>query len=234
VVTLFVAVPVLLGAAILARGGSLRALLVWLGAIWYMFYNYVFYLFGAALNRAFLMYTSLVTLSLFALILGLASLDVGGIGRKFSPRTPVKAISLFMLSIPLIMGMVELSQVLPMILAGQVHAEILKFDHPTAVVAATDFTLLFPAMIVGAVLLWKRRPWGYILAALLLFKGATYTLALIFMSYFARQATGSGDPLLPIYAAFCIGGLVSLGFLLGNLRTTEEQEGIRRSPSPAA
>jgi hypothetical protein len=232
VVTLFIAVPVLVIAALLARRGSLRALLVWLGALWYMLYNYLFYLYGASLNRAFLLYTTLVTLSLFALILGLASLDIEEIGRKFHARTPVRPISIFMLFIPLIMGvMVEIPQVMQMVFDGQVHPDILKFDHPTAVVHATDITLLFPAVIVGAVLLWKRRPWGYILTALLMFKGATYTLALVFMSYFAAQATGSGDPLLPVYGVFCAGGVLSLGFLLGNLQGAAEQADAIPSPS---
>jgi hypothetical protein len=33
------------------RRGSIRGLLIWLGGLWYFFYNYMFYLFGAAFNE---------------------------------------------------------------------------------------------------------------------------------------------------------------------------------------
>lgn len=204
-------------------------ILIWLGALGYMLYNYVFYMYGAALNRAFLLYVALVALSLYALILGLVNLDVAEIGRKFRAKTPVKPISIFMLLIPLIMGvMVEIPQVMQMVLEGKIHPNIAQFGHPTAVVPATDLTLLFPALVIAAVLLWQHRPWGYVLTALLMFKGSTYTLALVFMSYFAAAATGSLDPLVPMYAVFCAGGLLSLGFLLGNM-SSGEKTGDQRS-----
>ena len=49
-VTLFLAVPILVAAMILAKRGSFRAQLIWMGALDYMLYNYAFYLFGAAFN----------------------------------------------------------------------------------------------------------------------------------------------------------------------------------------
>ena len=218
VVTLFVAVPITLVTLWLARRGSLRARLLWLGGLWYLLYNYVFYLYGAALNRVFLAYVAIVVLALFGLVLGLVELDAPALARRFRRQTPVIPISLFMLSIPLIMGlMVELPMVLQMTLYGVVHPDIAKFETTTAVVPAVDMTLLFPALIVAAVLLWQRRPWGYIMTAVLLFKGATYTLALLVMSGFAYAATGILDPLVSFYAAFCLGGTLALIFLLGNL-----------------
>src|SRR5687767_1322755 len=49
-VTLILAVPLLIVAIIMANGGSRRGQLVWLGMLGYAFYNYAYYLFGAALN----------------------------------------------------------------------------------------------------------------------------------------------------------------------------------------
>jgi hypothetical protein len=65
-VTLFLAVPILVTALVFARRGSLRAQLIWLGALDYMLYNYAFYLFGAAFNAFFLIYAALLGLSIFA------------------------------------------------------------------------------------------------------------------------------------------------------------------------
>lgn len=65
----------LVAALVLARRGSGRAQLVWLGMLAYTLYNYAFYLFGAAFNSLFLVYAALFTLSVFALLFGLVALD---------------------------------------------------------------------------------------------------------------------------------------------------------------
>ncbi len=54
-ITLFLAVPILVAAMTFAQRGSLRASLVWMGALDYMLYNHAFYLFGAAFNGFFLL-----------------------------------------------------------------------------------------------------------------------------------------------------------------------------------
>jgi hypothetical protein len=76
------ATPALVAAAVFVRRGSVRAELVWLGLLDYALYNYAFYLFGAAFNAAFLPYVAIVTASTFALVLGVASLDVHEVARQ--------------------------------------------------------------------------------------------------------------------------------------------------------
>ncbi|ERR687885_1583976 len=56
-VTLAVAVPLLVASLLLVRRGSVRGLLLWLGALGYGAYNYAYYMLGAALN-AFSRFTS--------------------------------------------------------------------------------------------------------------------------------------------------------------------------------
>src|ERR1044071_3889065 len=92
-ITLVVAVPGLLIALRMIRRGSARAHLVGLGLLAYMLYNYVFYLYGAAFNRFFLLYVALVALSITALIISISSLDVQSISQAFLPRTPVRWIA---------------------------------------------------------------------------------------------------------------------------------------------
>ncbi len=217
-VTLFVAVPLLVTAMILARRGSRRALLVWMGMMGYALYNYLFYLYGAAFNECFLVYVALFTLAIYALILGLSNVDIDAIGGSFSPRTPARWISGYMLFFGLMLGAIEVSRALSIFFTGQVHEDIIKTGHPTGVVYATDLSILIPALIVAAVLLWRRRPWGYVMATILMSKATTYALALIAMSWFALQATGAGDALLPLWIVLGAGCLASWLFLLGNIK----------------
>jgi hypothetical protein len=156
-VTLFLVVPLLVLAMVFAGRGSLRAQLVWLGALDYMLYNYAFYLFGSAFNAFFLIYTALVGLSIFALIFGLASLDMSKISREFS-RVPVKWIGGYFLFVALGLSLVYLAQSIGFILTGQLPSIVVISEHTTNVVFALDFTLLIPWLVIGAIWLVKRQP----------------------------------------------------------------------------
>jgi hypothetical protein len=50
IVTLFIAVPLLIISIFLSQKGSQRWLLIRIGLLGYIFYNFAFYLFGAAFN----------------------------------------------------------------------------------------------------------------------------------------------------------------------------------------
>ena len=91
-VTLVVAVPLLAVAVVLARRGSTRGLLLWLGMLGYAAYNYAYYLLGAALNAFFVLYVSALVLSVVTLILSLSRIDVAIVAASFRPQTPVRVI----------------------------------------------------------------------------------------------------------------------------------------------
>jgi len=44
IVTLFVAIPIMIGALFFSLRNSLKARLIWMGTLWYMVYNYIFYM----------------------------------------------------------------------------------------------------------------------------------------------------------------------------------------------
>ena len=218
-VTLVVAVPMLVAALILSMRGSHRAQLVWLAMLNYMLYNYAFYLFGAAFNWFFLIYVALFTLSMFALIFGLVNIDVNRIGQEFRGRTPVKLISSYMLFVAIGLSIVYITQSLGFVATGQLPEIVVKTGHPTSVVFALDLSLLVPVFILGAIWLWKRRPWGYVLATMSMVKGTTYTLMLTVVSLWGANAGvpgASGE--LPLWLFLTITGLVASLLLLGNLK----------------
>lgn len=227
-VTLVVVVPLVIVSLIFAARGSQRWLLVWLGCLSYLLYNYIFYMYGAVFNPIFLVYVAIVAVSLWGLILGLAQVDAEQIRRNFNDRTPVKWISCFMLLIPVIIGGIEISQVVGYFSSGIVPTAITQTGHPTGVVYATDLGFLMPAIVVGAVLLWKRRPWGYVLGMIVMIKGVTYPLALVAMSLFSLKAGTGADALTPIYLFFFAGSSVALGLLLKHM------DAVSQTISPAA
>jgi hypothetical protein len=214
-ITLAIAVPLLLWALFAMRRGSTRAQLVWLAMMGYMLYNYVFYLYGAAFNVFFLLYVALVILAIAGLVFELSRIDAGRIARRFRPGAPIKWISGFMLVFGLLLGGLWVAMSLAFVFTGEVPQPIVATGHPTGVVFATDLALLVPSMLLGAILLWRRQSWGYVLSTMLTIKGATYALALIVMSLFAVDY--GRDPFLLLWVVLGAGCLISCWLLLRNL-----------------
>lgn len=216
-VTLFLAVPVLVGALIFSARGSLKAQLVWMGALDYMLYNYAFYLFGASFNAFFLIYVALLGLSIFALIFGLINLDVNRIHQQFHERTPVKWIGGYFLFVAFGLGAVYLMQSIGFIFTGQLPSIVTTSGHPTSIVFALDLTLLVPWFVVGALWLIKRQPWGFVIAGILSVKGPLYTLVLAVNTLLVMKAELGGIAELPLWITLTLLGLLASGLLYGNM-----------------
>jgi hypothetical protein len=213
-VTLLVAVPGLVIGLLLARRGSRRGQLIWMGMLAYMLYNYVFYLYGAVFNRFFLLYVALVSLSIVTLIISVFNLDAEGVSQAFDAKTPVKWIAGYMVVFALLLGGMWIAMSLSFVASGQVPAPITQTGHPTGVVFATDLSLLVPGLLAGGLLLCRRRPWGFVLSNVILIKACTYGPALVVMSAFSTS-TGSGtDPFLLLWVVLTIGCLLATGLLL--------------------
>lgn len=187
-VTLVVALPLLLLALVLARRGSARAHLVWLGMLDYALYNYAFYLFGTAFNRLFLLYVALFALSLYTLLIALANVDVAAIRPAFPESLPNRWISGYMLFVALGLSSVYLAQSVGFIVTGDLPPIVVLSGHPTNIVFALDLSLVVPVLALGAWLLWRRHPWGYVLAIIANVKGAVYMLVLCVNTVWAFQA----------------------------------------------
>jgi len=182
--TLVVAVPLLLTSSVGARRGSARAFLLCAGSVGYVLYNYAFYLFGAALNVFFPLYVVSVVLAAVILILTLGRLDPSSIALKVAPVVPVLVIagSLVMIGLGLV------------VVWTAMWAAYAFGGRPTPVepdafrlVAALDLSLMVPAFASGGVLLWRRRPWGVVLAAIAGVQGSLYLAVLSINSLIAIQ-----------------------------------------------
>lgn len=217
-ITLFLATPCLVIALAFSRRGSVRAQLVWMGALDYMLYNYAFYLFGAAFNWFFLIYVALLALSIFALIFGLSNLDIAGISRVARDEMPVKWIGGYFLFVAVGLGLVYLSQSIGFIATGTLPAIVTMSGHPTNVVFALDLTLLIPWLIIGALWLMKRQPWGYVVAGVINVKGPLYTLILALNSILVVRAGITKTSELPLWGMLTILGLVASGLFYANLK----------------
>jgi hypothetical protein len=219
-ITLLVALPTLLSSAILALRGSRRAHLVWLGALGYLVYTYLTYTLAIQFNPLFLVYVALLGLSLYALIGGLATTDFAGIKAHFSPRTPVKAVSIFLGVVALLFYFKWLSEDIPALLAGEVPQGVIEAEAPTDIVHVLDMAWILPANVLTAIWLWRGRALGYALAGTLLSFLSLLVLAIMSMIVFQvlyGLAAGVG-----MAVVFGVVFAISLGMLIWYLRGLKE------------
>jgi hypothetical protein len=187
---------------LMQKRGDERPMLVWMGLMLYMCYNYAFYLFGAKFNEFFLIYVALFSLSLYSIIIGLLNVNVHAIHESVGFRKRQWFISgfLFLLAVPLFF--IEIKQCLSFIFSGSAP------EVPT-LIFALDLSTVIPTTILASILLWKNSPWGNVLATMMLVKSFAYGLVLVFTTILIANSRGASiDPLLPFYAFVAIGGFV--------------------------
>src|SRR6185503_1369734 len=196
-ITLVAAVPLLSFGARLSGSGSIRGRLVVAGVAGYAVYNYAFYLFGAALNSFFLLYVVNFVLGIVTLGLAGSRVDLTALATSLHSGTPVRLIGGYLVFIAVGLAIVWLGIWGAYVFAGRptpIDPEAFK------VVAALDVSLMVPALAVGGVLLWKRRPWGYVIATMATIQGALYLLVLSVNSAIAiRRGLASAPGELSIW-----------------------------------
>ncbi len=207
IVTLVVFVPVFAWATQSARVGSARAFLVWLGAVAYLVYNFAFYLFGAAFNSLFLCYAFLFGASACALVAGLVAVDTNA-----CPAAP-RWVAAWMGLVALFLGGFWIATSGAYLFTGVVPPMVATTGHPTNLIGALDLSLVVPLNALGAVFVWRRSPWGFVLASLANVKGALYMTALSAATLTAVGAS-AGAAQIALWGSIGVGCLVASVVLL--------------------
>jgi len=216
IVTLGVALPALVAGAVLTSRGSERARLVWLGTLTYLVYTYVIYAFHVRFNPLFLVYVALLGCSLYALIGGLATTEFATVQARFSGKTPVRVVSIFLAIVAVLFYFSWLGEVIPASISGEVPQSVTQNGTPSNGVHVLDMAWILPASALTAVWLWQKRALAYTLAGVLLTFFSLLALAImammISMSLYA-QIVASG-----MAAVFGVVATISLCLMVLYLR----------------
>jgi hypothetical protein len=191
-VTLVVAVPLLAGATLSSwRRPSTASVVVWLAMLFYGVYNYAYYAFGTAFSDVFLLHVAALAASAYALLMLGTSIDaeVVALGVRAGPWARVVAGFTTVVGLALVGAWGTMS--VRYAVTGALPEDVMP---PEAVhlVYALDLAVLAPAFLVAGVLLWRRVPWGAVLAAAVNVSGAVYLAVLWAVGGFQADAGIAG------------------------------------------
>ena len=218
-VILVVAVPLLLVSMIATARGSIRATMVWLGALSYVLYNAVFFAFDVAFNQMFLLYVAVLSLAIWSLVALLLGIDGARVQACFTNRLPVRTIAAYLVATTALFALTWLQDILPGLVRLTTPTSLQGTLMLTNPIQVMDFAVGFPVTILAAVWLWQRRPWGYVLAGLFLVYGIIETLSVSTDQTFGHM----GDPaqsiaMVPVFTALTLVALVPLALYLRAIR----------------
>jgi hypothetical protein len=217
-VNLAVVCPAIIILALLARRGRLGAYLAWLGTLAFTVYNYVIYTLSVHAGALYLPWIAVLGLAIYALIGGLAILDVGVVKARLA-RAPRGMAGWFLIVVTAVFTALWLSSIIPAVLAGDVPAGARELGLPSNPVHVLDLAFYLPAAFASGVLLLRGRAWAYASApALLVFLALTGLP--ILLTPFVANARGDapGWAVLPPVAVITVASLVLTGRLLSAAR----------------
>jgi hypothetical protein len=195
VVNLFIGLPILLGSMWLAKRGQLIGLLFWPGALLYALYNYLTYLFGMPFDILFPLYLVIVTMSIYTLIDLVASIDGGVVKQRLGGQVPERLAGGVLFILGVVFGLFAMSVILSALLN---ETSIAQTELGLSV---SDFIVSW-AWVIGGVLLWRRRPLGYVGGTGLLFNISMLFIGLIAVLILNPLLTGEPFALTDVIVVF--------------------------------
>jgi hypothetical protein len=198
VAILFIGVPMLLGSMFLAGRGKLLGLLFWPGALFFVFYNYLVYVFAMPLNAAFLLHITLVMLSAYTLIGLVASIEGKVVQQRLASAVPERLAGGVLAG----MGFLFFLRVVAVMIGALINQTAMtEVDFALHI---TDF-LITPAWVICGVLLWRRSTFGFVTGLGLLFQASMLFVGLIILLILQPYLTAAPFALLDVVVTFVLG-----------------------------
>jgi hypothetical protein len=230
-----VTVPVLVASMLFAARGP-AALVAWVGALGSIAYQAVLFLFATPFNAFFFLYVALASLAFWSLVAVVPQIDVERLAGRFGPRTPNRALAAYLLINAALFLMLWLRATVPAVLSSEAPAFLAGTGMTTGPVQVLDLGFTLPLMALAAVLLWQRKPWGFLLTGSLLVMLAIETLSIAVDQWLGHAADpaspAASAEIVPVMLVLTAIGLVALGVYLRSM--TRHRADDERGPHPAS
>lgn len=209
VFTLFIAVPAMLLCIPRLGRGSFRAQLFALGLLAYFFYQYFMYALTWAVGPLLLPFMGIFVASLGGIVWIASELPKVDLATRFTDRFPRRGIAILSALLAVMLVGMWLQRISLALKGDFTNAMLL--GNTTLVVQVLDLGLVVPASLLTAVLAWRRRPVGYVLASVFVVKVVAMALAILAMLVGALLIQGKVE----VAPFFLFGGAAIAAMFLG-------------------
>jgi hypothetical protein len=188
VATLLLAVPTLLASLPALAKGSLRARLLTVGILGYLFYQYLIYAVTWAFGPLFLLYVAIYALSLTAVVWITSTIPLAGLAERLAAAFPRRGMALLSAFLAVLLLLMWIPRVLTA-LGGDIEGVL--YGQTTLVVQALDLGLGVPLALFTAVAAWRGKPEGYLLSTTVVVKTLAMAVAIsaMLLSAWAYEGT---------------------------------------------
>ena len=195
-VNLLAGLPFLLVSIWLTRRGKLVGLLSWPGALLYVTYNYLAYLFGIPFGLLTIVFFALVLLSAYAILVLLRSIDAQRVHAQLNGIVPVRITGWVLI----LFGAAFLFRSIGML------AQASSNQIPPSEIGVLIADLMVSALwILGGILLLRRKPLGYASGLGLLLAASVLYIALIIFLLLQPFLTGAPFSLVDVLIVAVMG-----------------------------
>jgi hypothetical protein len=217
-IALLIIAPLIAVTSLPALRRSVQAQLLWTSGLAFGVYHSALYVFGTEFNDIFLLHVAVFSASIFAFGLAIANLEVPGIANRFVDRTPARLIAAILLLLAATLAVFWIVPSLRFAITGEIPTEGSELIAPAAITHlgwVLDLSMLAPAYALAGIMLWRRAPWGFVLATVVLVAGlvqqVAYMTALVFQANADIPGASGFDPFEPVIATpYLIGAVVLL------------------------
>ena len=207
VANLLIGLPMLLASMWLTRRGKLIGLLFWPGALFFVLYNYIIYVFAMPLNLAFLAHLALVMLSVYSLIGLLTNIDGKVVQQQLTGAVPERLARGVLAGLGLLLFLLVIGAIVNALISQIPIAETELALH------VADF-LITPSWVICGVLLWQRKAFGYVAGLGLLFQASMLFIGLILVLLLQPFLTTAVFSLVDVVVVFAMGLICFIPFAL--------------------
>jgi hypothetical protein len=219
-VALAVAIPTVMVSMVLVGRGRVSPVVSWLGAVGFLQYNAVLFLFATPFNSLFLLYVAMFACGFWTLVLLLRAIDVESFTGRFSSRLPARALAGYIGLIALLNAGAWLAGVIPELFSKS-PAFLGGTGLSTNPIYVQDLAFWIPLMAVSAALLWRRQAWGVLLAGGLFVYFFTESISVAVDQWMGGMAdptsTVASVAFAPVFGAIAVVGLLPLFFYFRSL-----------------
>jgi hypothetical protein len=234
-VVLVVALPVLVASMFAVGRGSRIAVVGWLGALGYIAYQGVLFLFGTPFNGLFFFWVGLLAFGIWALIVLVPRVPVAEFAAMFGSATPVRAIGAFLVILAGAFYVLWLKAIVPAVFNSESPAFLVGTGMITGPGQIIDLGFALPITVLAAVTIWQRRPMGYLLGGTMLVMLGIESLSIGVDQWFGSVADPNSPvvsaALFPAFVIIAVIDFALLGLFVRSARPASLADFARRDPA---